>query len=98
LPVIAVLGSSRDASFENEKQPDGWPSSAQTVEPGQLAQLLPVGPPIPWYSSALNWYTVTGTLETRWYAAPCARTLAENGTASPQLSASCPFSTLTHGR
>jgi hypothetical protein len=28
--------------------------------PGHELQSLPVGPPWPWYSSALNWYTVTG--------------------------------------
>ena len=66
--------------------------------PGHEPQLLPDGPPCPTYSSALNWYTVTGTLATRWYAALRASTLPGSGVAAPQLSVSGPFSDATHGR
>src|SRR5437867_984160 len=55
VPVIAVLGRSNDASFENEKHPTAWPNIGHTLSPGQPAQLLPCGPPAPLYSSALNW-------------------------------------------
>ncbi len=91
-------GNSSEASFENEKQPIGCRYCGQVVSPGQPAQLLPCGPPAPLYSSALNWYTVTGSVLVKWYAPPGERTVAETGTAAPQLSASGPFSSGTQGR
>ena len=49
------------------------------MSPGHALQSLPGGPPCGPYSSALNWYTVTGTELTRWYAPPVFTTDAVNG-------------------
>ena len=58
--MSAVLGKMSDASFVNEKQP-----FTSQKNPEQADQSFPGGPPTPAYSIALNWYTVTGRVDTR---------------------------------
>lgn len=95
---MAVLGRSRDASFEYEKHGGLVPLPL----PGHELQFFgpPPGasPPAGLYSSALNCVTITGTLLTRWYAEPAAMTDAVMGVAEPCSFVSGPFSAGTHGR